>query len=58
VNTNYLYGYATVNLLVDLACGLLFSLRGEDVFVEANQMPRLSLDTTVSFDQVCRFSVF
>jgi Co/Zn/Cd efflux system component len=54
VNTNYLYGYATVNLCVDLACGLLFSLRGEDVFVEASQAPKLSLDTSISFDQVRR----
>lgn len=52
VNTNYLYGYAAANLCVDLVCGFLFSLRQGDVFTEAGQVPKLSLDTFVALDQV------
>lgn len=55
VNTNYLYGYAAANLIVDAICGYLFSLRVDDVFVETNQVPQLSLDTFVALDQVCGY---
>lgn len=52
VNTNYLYGFAATNLCIDLLCGTLFYMRGEEVFVESNSLPKLSLDTSVTFDQV------
>jgi Co/Zn/Cd efflux system component len=35
VDTSYLYGFATVNLGVDLICGYLFYLRSGSIFVEA-----------------------
>jgi Co/Zn/Cd efflux system component len=50
VNVTYLYAFAAVNLLVDLICGLLFYLRGEEIFLEAHEIPTLSLDTSVAFD--------
>ena len=52
VNTNYLYGFSAANLVVDLACGFLFYARGDEVFQEVNNVPKLSLDTSISFDQV------
>ena len=58
VATDYLYGFAAVNLLIDLGCGYLFYVKGEQAFVEEQPVPRISLDTTITFDQVggCYFS--
>lgn len=51
VDTSYLYGFATVNLGVDLICGYLFYLRSGSIFVEAPVfVPQLSLDTSVEED--------
>jgi cation diffusion facilitator family transporter len=50
VNVKYLYAFAVVNLFVDLVCGFLFYLRGEEIFLEAHDIPQLSLDTSVAFD--------
>ena len=52
VDTDYLYGYAVVNLLVDLAVSYLFYARGDDIFLEKDAMPTLSLDTSITFEQV------
>jgi Co/Zn/Cd efflux system component len=52
VNTNYLYGFAATNLCIDLLCGTLFYMRSDEVFVEADSLPKISLDTSVTFDQV------
>lgn len=51
VDTSYLYGFAAVNLGVDLICGYLFYLRSGSIFVEAPVfVPQLSLDTSVEED--------
>lgn len=52
VNTDYLYGYAAVNLLVDLSVSYLFYARGDDVFIETDHVPTISLDTSINFEQV------
>jgi Co/Zn/Cd efflux system component len=50
VDPSYLYGFALANLAVDALCGGLFVARGEAVFVEADAVPQLSLDTSTSID--------
>lgn len=55
VYTNYLYGYSAVNLLVDAFCGYLFFSRGDDVFIEDSEIPQLSLDTSIHFDEEDEF---
>jgi len=52
VNTDYLYGYAAVNLIVDLSVSYLFYARGDDVFIESDHVPTISLDTSINFEQV------
>lgn len=48
VDTSYLYGFATVNLGVDLICGYLFHA---SISVEAPvPVPQLSLDTSIEED--------
>ena len=47
VNTNYLYGYATANLCIDLACSYLFLARSDDIFLEKEMLPQISLDTSI-----------
>jgi cation diffusion facilitator family transporter len=51
VNVNFMYGFSLFNFFIDFACWLLFSLRGKDTFLEPVQVPQLSIDTTVSFDE-------
>ncbi|RYG95290.1 hypothetical protein EON65_56200 [archaeon] len=51
VDVGYLYGYSAANLLVDIVCGALFYLRSEDVFEEHEEVPRLSLDTSIDEDE-------
>jgi Co/Zn/Cd efflux system component len=55
VNTDYLYGFAGANLVVDMVCAYLFHAHGDAVFLESNSVPQLSLDTSVSFDEVMNF---
>lgn len=51
VDTSYLYGFAAVNLGVDLICGYLFYPRSSSIFVEAPPcVPQLSLDTSIEED--------
>ena len=49
VNVNYLYGFAFANLVVDLICAGMFYLK-EDVFMELDSLPTLSLDTNVCYE--------
>lgn len=55
VNTSYLYGYAAANLVVDGFCSYLFYLRSENVFEEYSNIPQLSIDTSISFDEENEF---
>lgn len=52
VDTSYLYGFAAVNLGVDLICGYLFYPRSSSsIIVEAPAcVPQLSLDTSIEED--------
>eukprot|EP01031_Cornospumella_fuschlensis_P033147 gene33147-40105_t len=50
VDVDFLYGYSMANLLVDILCGVLFYMRSEDVFAEHEEVPRLSLDTSIDED--------
>lgn len=55
VNIEYLYSYALANLLVDAVCNFLYWMRSEDVFIENNEVPKLSLDTSLSPDVEIEF---
>lgn len=51
VNVDYLYAFASVNLLVDIGCNLLFYMKGEDAFQEEKvSIPQLSLNTSLAQD--------
>lgn len=50
VKVAYLYGFSVFNLVIDLFCWILFSLRGKETFIEASEIPQISLDTSISFD--------
>lgn len=50
----YLYGFATVNLLIDVMCAMLFYRRGREVFEEPRatlKVPTISLETSVDSEE-------
>ena len=50
----YLYGFATLNLLIDVMCAMLFYRRGREVFEEPRTMlniPTISLETSVDSEE-------
>ena len=50
----YLYGFATLNLLIDAVCALLFYRRGREVFEEPRatlNVPTISLETSVDSEE-------
>lgn len=56
VDVSYLYSYSLGNLVVDAVCNFLFFLKGEDAFVEETvEIPKLSLDTSIDFDDEVEF---
>jgi Co/Zn/Cd efflux system component len=52
VNVAYLYTFASINLVVDIVCVLMFYFRGKEVFIERQNtlLPQLSLDTSIHSD--------
>lgn len=57
VSVVYLYGFAGVNLVVDIFCICMFYFRGKDVFYERRRdmLPQLSLDTSIHSDDSDEF---
>lgn len=57
VNVSYMYGFSIFNMVVDFLCWILFSLRGPDTFIEAIEIPQLSIDTSITFDDEIDFGI-
>lgn len=57
VDVDYMYGFSIFNMFVDFLCWMLFSLRGSETFIEAVEIPQLSLDTSITFDDELDFGI-
>jgi Co/Zn/Cd efflux system component len=55
VDIRYLYAYSTANFVIDMICSVLFYCNRNNVFTEQLDLPRLSLDTTISLDDEREF---
>jgi Co/Zn/Cd efflux system component len=50
VNVDYLFSYSVGNFVVDIICSGLFYLRRNQIFQEQETIPKISLNTSISFN--------
>lgn len=50
VNVEYLFSYSVGNFVVDVICSGLFYIRRNQIFQEEAAVPKISLNTTISFN--------